>query len=186
MLGLVSQHVTPRRPERSHRPPDREVFLRRVPVDVFYVCNLANRRRIDSVNLAMRHFLWVGQPQLLREVVDARVLEELGAGRVDSGDGGVGLAAIRDRGEAAWEVFVGICVLEEATEYGVREVELMFVKYRNLATGGVWLSEEARSFTISSKFPLERAHPLTANSVEAINMATQQLRGTSFERDGYI
>ena len=114
-LRLAPQHMRPRSPELRHRRPDPLIPGLRVPVHVPRVLNLPLGRRVDAVDLAARERPELGEAELAREGVDARVAEELGAVVVDGGDGGVRLEGSL-AGELAGEVVARVEVFEEAAD----------------------------------------------------------------------
>lgn len=81
--------MAPRRPKVGHGRADGRVVLGGELVHVASVRDLALGGRVDTVDLAARKILEVGETKLLGDGVHARVLEELVAREVDLGDGGV-------------------------------------------------------------------------------------------------
>ncbi len=79
VLGLMPQDMAPGSPEYRDRPPDGNVLLARFLVDEACVGNLSARSRRRPVDLGLREGLELGEPELARQCIDARVLEEADA-----------------------------------------------------------------------------------------------------------
>jgi hypothetical protein len=103
-LGVVAQAEGARGPERSHGLADRRVVWVGLLVHVARVRQLAARRRGCAVDLAVGERAQLGEPQALRECVDAGVDEEAQAVVV-------GLWLTRVFFE--WRVARGRCLLRE-------------------------------------------------------------------------
>lgn len=89
LLRLVSEHMAARRPESSHRLPDRLVFGRCLVVHEASVCDLALRGALGEVGLLVGHAGEGGQAETFGQCVDSGVTEEGDAAVVWTGDGGV-------------------------------------------------------------------------------------------------
>ena len=87
----MPQHVTPLSPETGHRFPNRRVLPPRVAVDVSRVRQLGDGGGGDEVDFGVGKRLEGRHGEFLREGVHLGVSEELVAGLVDGGGGGVGL-----------------------------------------------------------------------------------------------
>lgn len=115
--------MTSRSPECSHRLAKRNVLLARLLVHEACVCNLALRRAVRPVNLAVRQALESGESEFLGECVDARVSEQRYSCIVGDGDRGVGLERPVFAGACALgEIFAMVEVLEE----GAHSLEIFF------------------------------------------------------------
>lgn len=88
---LVTQHMTARRPERSHGFPDALVCGFRVAVDVSCVFDFAAGGALGEVDFLVGEGCEGGDAEALGECVDAGVTEESNAVGVWDGYGGVGL-----------------------------------------------------------------------------------------------
>lgn len=99
-------------PETSDRFADRDVGFLSMFIHVARVIYLCDSRRINQVNLTMCEGFQRGQLEVFGEGVDFCVFEQLGAGVVDGGEGGVrGESA---GGEFGGEVFACVEVFEHA------------------------------------------------------------------------
>lgn len=68
--------MRPRRPELRHRPPDRHVFGRRLPVHEAGVRDFSLGRALREVDFAVREPRELQEPQSFRQRVHARVSQE--------------------------------------------------------------------------------------------------------------
>lgn len=106
---------------RAHGPElcdgcaDGGVVLAGVGVDVARVGNLALGRRVDAVNLGAGERAEAGNTEFLSQGVDARVLQQLCAVRIDFGSRGILLEGART-GDLAGEVLSRVEELEEASD----------------------------------------------------------------------
>lgn len=120
LLCLVAQDVAPGGPERSNGFANGLVVWRRVAVHVARERDLAARRAVDAVDLALRKRLELVDAEFLRQSVHARVPQELVARFVEFGDRRVVFEPVCCRG-AAREVFACVLILEEGGDgfYGI-------------------------------------------------------------------
>ena len=113
-------------PEVGDRSAHRGVLLAGVLVDVAGVGDLALGGRVDAVDLAAGQAPKLVHAELLREGIDARVLEELLARLVHGRQGGIGLERALSR-QLLRKVVAGVQVLEEASDgvvFLARELDL--------------------------------------------------------------
>lgn len=113
LLRLAPQCVRPCCPEARDRRADLLVLLLSVSIDVAGVGNLALGGRVDAVDLGAGEGLEVVDAELLRQGVDAGVLEELVAGVVD-GRGSWIVFEDALTGELLGEVLSGVEEFEKA------------------------------------------------------------------------
>lgn len=113
VLGLGAQRVAPRRPEARDRGAHGRVVVAGELVRVAGEDDLALDGGVDAVDLGGSEDAEGADVERLGEGVDAGVLEELGAGVVEGGDGGVGFEGAL-AGQLAGEVLAGVEVFEEA------------------------------------------------------------------------